>query len=376
MTTKLRAARHRAGLKQSQVIAELTARAAAAGVPIALPASLKTMLSQFENGRRSVNEPYRSLFRSVYGLTDDELFGTMPIAPTELQSEYDVFAERIANARAVGPDAADAFARQTDALRAADRHLGVAPLLDQMATHLATLESALSHAIVPSIRRPLAAVLADAAAIAAWQALDLGAINRAWSYHETARAAALEAQDVVLLTHAMAQQAMVLLEVGDVASARELVQVALTEAGTKVPDRFRAWLHAAQAEVCSVADDPSTCRRGFDIAQDLVPPGAEAVEPDMPFIILNSSHLARWRGNAFARLGDPEAIDHLYRALDGDGAITSRAKAGLHCDLAMAHLQRGERDSASEHASRARRFARSAGSVRQQRRIDNLMIVA
>lgn len=376
MTTKLQAARERAGLKQSQVIAELTRRAAAAGVAIARPTSLKTMLSQFENGHRPVHEPYCRLFRSIYGLTDDELFRTEPAASSEQQSEYELFAERIASARAVGPATAEVFAQQTDALRAADCHLGVAPLLDQMATHLSTLENALSHAIVPSVRRPLAAVLADAAAIAAWQALDIGAINRAWSYHEKARAAALEAQDVVLLTHAMAQQAMVLLEVGDVASARELAQVALDEAGTKVPERFRAWLHAAEAEVCSAADDPSACRRGFDVAQELVPAGDEAVEPGMPFIILNSSHLARWQGNAFARLGDPDAIDYLYRALDGNGAITSRAKAGLHCDLATAHLQRGERDDASGHASRARKLARQAGSIRQQRRVDKLLIVA
>src|SRR5690606_24473235 len=218
----------------------------------------------------------------------------------------------------VGPETAEVFSRQTDALRAADCHLGVGPVLDQMATHLSTLESALSHAIVPSVRRPLAAVLADAAAIAAWQALDIGAINRAWSYHEKARGAALEAQGVVLLTHAMAQQAMVLLEVGAGTSARELAGVALTEAGTKVPERFRAWLHAAEAEVYSVADDPSACRRGFDVARELVPPGDEAVDPGMPFIILNSSHLARWQGNAFARRGDPDAVEYLYQAIDGN----------------------------------------------------------
>src|SRR5690606_5195604 len=131
----------------------------------------------------------------------------------------------------------------------------------------------------------------------------------------------------------------------------------------------------AEAEVYSVADDPSACRRGFDVARELVPPGDEAVDPGMPFIILNSSHLARWQGNAFARLGDPDAVEYLYQAIDGNGAVTTRAKAGLHCDLAAAHLQRGERGDAAEHASRARRLARQAGSIRQQRRVDKLLIV-
>lgn len=122
------------------------------------------MLSDFENGRRPVNEPYRSFFRAIYGMTDDELFES--VSPdVQKFSEYEMFAERIASARAVTPEAAEVFARQTDALRAADCHVGAAPLLDQMAGHLATLEDALAHAIVPSVRRPLAAVLADAAAL-------------------------------------------------------------------------------------------------------------------------------------------------------------------------------------------------------------------
>lgn len=374
VATRLQTARQHAGLKQSQVINQLIARASAAGIHIAVPSSLKTMLSDFENGRRPVNEPYRSLFRAIYGMTDGELFGTVAELPKS--SEYEMFAERIVNARGVSAEAAEVFARQTDALRAADCHVGAAPLLDQMAGHLTTLEDALAHAIVPSVRRPLAAVLADAAALAAWQALDIGAINRAWSYHEKARAAALEAQDPVLLTHAMAQQAMVLLEVGEIGSAEELVHVALDEAGTKVPPRFQAWLHAAAAEVYSAAGNETDCRRRFDEARNLVPPGVSAVEPEMPFIVLNGDQLARWQGNALARLGDPDAVDHLYRAMNGSGTVSTRAEASLHCDLASAHLLRDERAEANEHAATARRLARQAGSIRQQRRVDRLAIVA
>lgn len=374
--TKLKAARERAGLKQSQVIKQMTDRASAAGLSIAAPDSLKTMLSQFENGRRAVNEPYCSLFRAIYGLPDNELFGALLVGDHDQRSEYEMFAERIASARKVDAEAADIFARQTDALRAADCRLGAAPLLDQITSHITTLEDSLSHAIVPSVRRPLAAVLADAAALAAWQALDMGSINRAWSYHEKARAAALEAQDPVLLTHAMAQQAMVLLEVGEIDSAQELAQVAITEAGTKVPPRFRAWLHAADAEVYATAGNDGASRRNFELAQSFVPEGLTAVDPGMPFIVLNEDHLARWYGNALARLGNPDAVEHLYQALNGDGIITTRAEAATHCDLASAHLMRGERTEAIEHAGRARRLARQAGSIRQQRRVDRLLTVA
>ena len=78
--TRLQAARAARGLKQSHVVAELTRRAEIAGLPIASPSSLPILLSNFENGKRAVNEPYRTLFRAIYGMTDDELFAP-PGAP-------------------------------------------------------------------------------------------------------------------------------------------------------------------------------------------------------------------------------------------------------------------------------------------------------
>jgi hypothetical protein len=142
-----------------------------------------------------------------------------------------------------------------------------------------------------------------------------------------------------------------------------------------VPDRFRAWLHAAQAEVYAASGDSSACRRAFDIAISKLPPGPEPIDPDMPYIVLNEAHLARWRGNSLARLGDPAALDDVYRALNGGGTVSTRAEAGLRCDLAQALLLRGEREEARKQATEARRLARRAGSVRQRQRIDRLVLV-
>src|SRR5690349_1428764 len=250
MKTRLQAARAARGLKARQVIAELVRRAEAAGLQIASSTSLQILLSNFENGKRPVGEPYRSLLRAIYGMTDEELFE--PLAevdgPAEL-AEYEALAERINAGRNIDLGTARMLAGQTDYLRAMDCQLGAPPLVDQMAGHLTSVQEALTHAILPTIRRPLASVLADTAALAAWQALDVGAVDRAWRHHETARYAALEAGDAVLLTHAMAQQAFVLIDVGETESAVELVGEAIREAGTRVPDRFRAWLLAAQAEI-------------------------------------------------------------------------------------------------------------------------------
>lgn len=324
-----------------------------------------------------MKEPYRTLFRAIYGMTDEELFG--PVASTEEnreQDEYEALTERIFASQRVNISTATMLAQQTHLIRTLDCTVGAAALVDQMGSHLKTVQEALSHAILPSIRRPLAAVLADAAALAAWQALDVGAVARAWQHHETARYAALEARDPVLLAHAMAQQAFVLVDVGEIGSAVELVQEARSEAGTAVPDRFRAWLCAAEGEVMAAAGRSDETAASFDRATAALPTDVDAVDPGMPFIVLNGPHLARWRGNALARLGSADAIGDLLHALNTEGVVSDRGTASLRCDLAHALVAVGEHQEARTHAVEARRAARRAGSVRQRRRIDQLSLDA
>jgi hypothetical protein len=174
----------------------------------------------------------------------------------------------------------------------------------------------------------------------------------------------------------MAQQAFVLVEIGEAWSALDLVNEALKEAGSAVPARFHAWLRAAQAEVSAAAGDRLVCQRAFDKAATLLPSGVDASDAEMPYIVLNDAHLARWRGNCLARLGDPSALDDLYLALNSRGVVSTRAEAGLHCDIAHALVLNGERGDARRHATEARRLARRAGSVRQRRRVERLALIA
>src|SRR5215831_2044346 len=69
----LRLARQRQGWSQEQAIVRI--EALARSMDIALPArsSLRTLLSMFENGHRSVPEQYRPILRELYRSTDQEL---------------------------------------------------------------------------------------------------------------------------------------------------------------------------------------------------------------------------------------------------------------------------------------------------------------
>jgi tetratricopeptide (TPR) repeat protein len=314
---------------------------------------------------------YRGLFRAIYRTTD-EVLGFPTAGPSVLAEAADLLTQ-MATAKAVGPRAAAAYATQVDTIRVLDRQLGAPTALVQLRAVTQSIEQLLCHALMPSAREPLAAVLADAATLAGWQALDLGDVKQAWSLHETAKAAAREAGDAPALAHAMGQQAYVLLDAGASTDAVQLVQAA-QQPSRSYPPVLSAWLSAAEAEACAAIHDDAGSRTALDNAASVLPSGDGLLA--LPYLVLDEAHLARWRGNVLARLGDDEATTDLYRALAEMDPTFTRAQASLECDLAQAHIKRGELAEARRHVARARQLARQTGSIRQRRRIDALSFAA
>jgi transcriptional regulator with XRE-family HTH domain len=245
------------------------------------------------------------------------------------------------------------FEQQTQSYRLLDRRLGARQLLAQTEGHVLQM----------------AAALAEAAALAGWQALDLGQPDRAWSLHETARAAAAQSGDSAVIAHVCAQQAYALLDVDRPADAVDQVRHARETAGTRIPGILRAWLWAAEAEALAGTGCQDAVRTAIDHAVHLIDDDAEAV----PYLALDQMHLIRWRGHCLARLGVADAIEDLSLALETLDPSFVRAAAGLHCDLAIAHGARHEVEIAQRHAAQATRLAAATMSIRQQRRIRQLV---
>ena len=103
---------------------------------------------------------------------------------------------------------------------------------------------------------------------------------------------------------------------------------------------------------------------------------ANPVDPALPFLFLGDSHLDRWRGNALAHVGAPDAVDQLTAALARLPADFVRARTGLLVDLAYAHAAAGDRDAALVHARQARRLTAQIKSDRQLRRLNQLVLPA
>ncbi|MFJ5109335.1 XRE family transcriptional regulator [Streptomyces sp. NPDC088551] len=329
-------------------------------------------MSEWENNKRTISDRYAVILRHLLGVTDAELRAAPAASGPSMADGYDDLLARIDSASSVGQSMVKTFNDQTELLRTMDRQMGASGLIDQMTGHLAALEDALNFTVLPETRRPVALALAGAATLAAWQALDTGAAERAWRHYELAKRAAQDADAPMYLAHAMAEQAYVLSEAGRPALGVALVRDAQRAVKGKASPRLWAWLHAAEAELCAQAGMPDDCRRALEAAAACIPAGAEDRDSDMLSIFLNSAHLARWNGNVLAMLGDDDAVGSLYGALEVVDPSFVRAQAGLRCDLAHAHLAREEYDQAQTHLRQARLLANRTGSVRQRRRIDLL----
>ncbi|WP_030257526.1 MULTISPECIES: helix-turn-helix domain-containing protein [Streptomyces] len=373
MSAQLRQARKERGWSQERLVHEMERHARQRLLDIASTASLRVYVSEWENGRRPIGPLYASVLRALLGLTDRELLGSGAAGDQPLTvAGYDELVSRIEAAHSLSLGMVDTFIAQTELLRTVDRQMGAAALVDQMQAHLSALEESLTFAVLPTTREPIARALAGAATLAAWQALDVGAAERAWRHYELGKRAAAEAKAPMYLAHAMAEQAYVLSAAGKSDLAVQLVQEAHRSVGTKASPRLAAWLHAAEAELLAQAGQIEACRHSLDLAAATLPAGSSDRDPDMLSIFLNDSHLTRWRGNVLARLGDDAAMSDLYNALANMDTTFTRATAGLHCDLAQAHLAREEQDEAVNHLRQARLLANRTGSARQRARINQL----
>jgi tetratricopeptide (TPR) repeat protein len=343
-------------------------RAEMLGVPVMSPTSLKTKLSSWENGRTAVSETYQRLFRDIYGLTNEELG-----FPPELDDgETEELRSRLLLARSVDAGTVELFRRQVDNARHVDRRFGAITVLDELRSQMTQIERLLEYSTMRGQREALAGVLTEVAALAGWEALDRNAIRQAWDHHERAKAGAVEAGSPLLLAHSLAQQAFILIDIGEVAAAEGQLAHARALAEGSAPALLRSWLAAAHGEGLAAAGRRDDAMGAFDVADDLLP--HDPVNADLPFLFLGSGHLDRWRGNVMSRLGEPDAIAQLSAVLPRIPPDFTRSRAFVLVDLAYSYAAAGDREAALSHARQARRLAMQIKSDRQLRRLNGLVL--
>jgi len=357
------------GWTRARLIFELHKVARERGERLPGDDSLRRMVREWNAGRRGLSPLYAELLSSVFGVTfgsgtaGDGDEAAIP-EPSELDARLQVSAQ-------VDVGLIELLEGQTQSLRLLDRRLGAMRLLTQTELHLGQIGDLLAYTLPGGQRAPLAAAAAEAAALAGWQALDLGDPAKAWQHHETAKNAARESANASILAHVTAQQGYALLDRQRLAEAVQLTRYARETAAGKVPALLMSWLLAAEAESLAATGDDVAARKALDEAQRLLP--EDSTDPDLPFVVLDAVHLGRWRGHCLARLGAAEAVDDLSDALSRLDPSFTRAAAGLRTDLALAHSMRGEHEAAHEQARAALELAVQTASERQKRRLRALL---
>ena len=331
---------------------------------------LQRLIAQAANGR--VREPRpatRRLLERIFGMpVEDLLRPAHAAADADPAPESARLAQDIASSGRVDTEAVQLFAEQIETTRRLDRRFGAVTLLGALRLHAQHMEGLLSFSTGQASHRALAAVLTDAHTLAGWQSLDRGETRAAWDHYRRACDAARAAESPALHAHALAEQAVVLADIGRTADGA-LMSARARTIGADGPPLLRSWLAAAHGEALAAHGDTAASLRAFDDAQRLLPTGPHPVG-DGPYLALDAAHLARWRGHALARFGHPDAVTVLMAALDQHDTAFGRAEAGLRTDLVLAHLTSGEHDAARAELATARQIADVVGSTRQRRRLE------
>ena len=367
---KIAQARMDRGWTKGQTIARIRTAAQRRGLQLPKSESISRRMASWENGHADPDDFYLPLLCEIYQCTPEDLL-RRPVSAPHVDPDEAELLLRLDTACGVDSALIDMLNSHTDLIRLKDRKLGAVVLAEEMSAHLRQVEELLRHSVFHADRAGLAFVLADASALAGWQAVDTGSLNDAWQHFERAKAAAREADDPKILAFASAEQAYVLLDLQRPEQALTMIQQAHRADHDRLPALMRTWLYAAEAEAHAACDDASAALRTMDVAAAHLPDDSD--DATMSYLALNLVHLARWRGGVLARLGDADAIEDLSSALEGmgHGAFT-RAEAGVRCDLAGALLASGETGEAAQQIEQARRLVKISGSMRQRRRVEQL----
>lgn len=305
------------------------------------------------------------LLEHIFGLSIDELLSAPPVddETAELRQMLDV-------SRRIDGTILGLLRGQLDSLRRLDRQLGAVVAYEEVRAKTQQVSRFFAHSMPGHTREQLAAILAELDTLAGWQALDLGMMNESWQHYERAKQAARESEDESYEIHTAAEQAFVLLDLGETRGAIDVLNEARRLANSASPPLLRSWLAAAHGEALAADKRPDESLKAFDVAAEQLPTEADCQLG--PYVVLDAVHLTRWRGHALARFGAPAAVGVLSRALDGLDESFTRAETALRVDLATSLAASGEPDAMRAEAVRAGQLAASIGSVRQQHRVHKL----
>ncbi|MCM0674672.1 hypothetical protein NCC78_08220 [Micromonospora phytophila] len=351
--TLLQRARLDLGWKQSRVIAALIAEASKQGVRLAGQASLKTMLSRWENGGGQPDGVYQQLFCAIYGLDHEDLGFDEP----------ERRAGRVAPgvAPAVDQDTADYFRRVLEQHIRADNLMGPHHLVDVVRAQATLLDGIIPDA-KDDIRDSLLVLACRYNEFAGWLYQDAGDPQSAMHYSDRAMDYALAIGDPTETAYLLMRKSNIASDLGGSDRAIGLSTAALRDA-TRVSPRVRALVLGQQARAYSLRGKADETARALEAAMtEATRPGA--ADADEVASYCTPAYLDMQAATCWTELDSPEkAVPVFQEALANMPGVMRRDLGICQARLANAHAALGDRANACGVGHRAVKTVEAATSA-------------
>jgi hypothetical protein len=358
--TSLQRARLESGWKQARVVAALTAEASRRGIRIAGPASLKTMLSRWENGGGQPDEVYQRLFCTVYERDEDELgFGEV----------FGYVGSTSHVPPSLDPETVDYFRSVLKQHVRADNLMGPHHLVDVVRAQAALLDEILPGA-QNEIHDDLMVLACRYNEFTGWLYQDAGNPTNAMLYSDRAMDYAMAIGDPSEIVYLLMRKSNIASDLESPVRALGLTAAALREA-SKVSPRIRALVLGQQARAHALRGDHSGCARSIEAAiHEVAKP-----ETDMDAIAsyCTPGYVSMQAATCWSYLNSPgRAIPVFEKAATTLPAFMRRDQGLCLTRLATAYAAGGDKAGACSAGHKALKTVRSATSARALRELRKL----
>ncbi|MFH0243156.1 hypothetical protein ACGRHY_12120 [Streptomyces sp. HK10] len=366
--TKLQEARHARGWTQADLIDALTAAAERLGVASPTRASLKTLVSMYENGRRSVRRDHRPLFREAYQATDAELGFPSHVEETEPRDPSSAPSPR---SKLPAPVSTEMLGYLASVLRQhaqAEPLVGprflVAPVQSQMPLIEQMCQE--SHGL---LRADVLRVGTRYAEFLGWLYQDTGRTDEAVRWTRTAMDYAQELGDPMLIAYILQRRGNIATEAGHAGHGAGLATAALRHA-TSLSPRVHAVVLRQLANSKARLGERSETARAIEHAMAATDEGDDS-DPLAGYC--SPAYIEMEGADCALHLDRPdEAVPTFHKSLSHWPAVQERDRGLCLARLATANAALEDVEGAYEAARQALDIAERTGSARIRAELSRL----
>jgi tetratricopeptide (TPR) repeat protein len=333
MATKLQAARKAQGWSQMRLISELQRQAQKIRMPIAGQASLKTLVSRWENGHAVPDECYQRLLRAVFGAGNAEL----GFAASSSSIIANLANDQAPNDRGLTPTDPQIVEYLFAVLREhsrADNMIGPQFVLGSVLPQVGYIRELLRNA-TGKLRVELLQVAARYHEFSGWLWQDAGQPDKAMEATDQALGYAHQTGDPRLMSYVFMRKSNIATDCVNAELGLELAIAALSTS-----DSFSAHLRAVslrqQANAYAILGDRDNCARAVDAALDEV--AGTAVSPDELAAYCTTPYVEMEAATCWLRLDHPNIAIEIYEQGLSEWPALLRRDRGL-CLSRLARAQ-------------------------------------